>query len=79
VAAAGYRDIEITPEDTQLLAMRIQRAIHDRAWALADKTRNPVVLTPIYLSVLEEMTDEERAELRKKIDFKPVPLERYDI
>jgi len=76
VAAAGYRDIEITAEDTQLLAKLIQRVIHARAWARVDKSRNPVVMTTAYLSILEEMSSEELAELRKQIDFKPVIFER---
>jgi len=75
--AAGYRDLQITAEDTQLLAMRVQRAIHAKAWARVDKSKGVVEMTPAWLSVLEEMTDEERDELRKQINFHPVAFEEY--
>jgi hypothetical protein len=83
IEAAGYfdGDFEIDPEDAVILGGRIQ---NDRVVAALVRKPEfhsvdhdyPAVVLPHFVAALESLTDDDRAELRARINHKPLTYAR---
>jgi hypothetical protein len=72
IKAAGYDFTDGDPlsfYDAVFLGGQIMHALYRQAWDMKPEGDTIVDFMPIYIGILEAMTDDEREALRTKLDF----------